>query len=85
MSAVMKVEQEDTKAETGGGERGYQCSWTGCERVYTTPGQLYSACAHIVLSSFLFQATSEHTRKHTLGNTSLDVKIVRKHSYPPML
>ena len=41
MSALLKTEEEDTKAEPG--EKNYHCSWTGCDRVYTTPGTSYCA------------------------------------------
>ena len=32
---------EDRTENNGGGEKSFQCSWTGCVRVYTTPGVYY--------------------------------------------
>jgi len=74
MSALLKTEEEDTKAEPG--EKNYHCSWTGCDRVYTTPGNLRThqkthtgeykykceQCQKAFLSSY---ALKVHVRIHT--------------------
>jgi len=76
MSGVEKILDEDTKTDNVGGERSYHCTWVGCERVYTTPGNLRTHqkthtgeykfrcedCQKAFLSSY---ALKVHVRIHT--------------------